>query len=102
MISAIPSPNVVIAKAAPIINIGNLYTPAISTPTIRLIVRRIAVVRNRCIILTSFPAFKSDSLAKNRKNDESVGTTQRMIAALKNKKANKEMFAFKNGILRQR
>ena len=86
MISAMPSPNVVITKAAPIINIGNLYTPAISTPIIRLIARRIAVVRNSCIILTSFPALRSDSLAKNRKNDESAGTTERMIDAHKKQK----------------
>lgn len=97
MISAMPSPNVVITKADPIINSGNLYTPAISTPIIRLIARRNPVVRNSCIILTSFPALRSDSLAKNRKNGESTGTNERIIAAIKNKRANRKIFVLKNG-----
>jgi len=39
----------------------------------------------------------SDSLAKNRKNDESAQMTERMIAAIKNKMANRKIYLLKIG-----
>jgi hypothetical protein len=74
--SDMPSPNVVMAKADPIMNNGNF-----SVPVIKLNNRSIAVVKKSCIMLISFPAFTSDSLAKELKKADPEGRVKRRIPA---------------------